>query len=33
MSVSIRVVDDSPMWPTFFGSGYAVRQRTRRSIE
>jgi hypothetical protein len=27
------IVDDSPIWPTGFGSGYVVRQRTRRSIE
>jgi hypothetical protein len=33
MSVSIPVVDDSSMSPTCFGSGSAVRQQTRRSID
>jgi hypothetical protein len=28
MSVNIRVVDDSPMWPTCFGGGYVRRQQT-----
>ena len=33
MSVTILVVDDSPMSPTCFGSGSVVRHETRRSIE
>ena len=33
MSVSILIVDDSSMSPTCFGSGSALRQQTRQSIE
>jgi hypothetical protein len=33
MSVSILVVDDSSMWPIYFGSGCVRRQQSRRSIE